>query len=182
MSTPENTGGETLPFGPLQMLVIGSEQTHFTGKILPELKRLTDDGLVRLVDLLVVSKRDGEIVSLQASDLPADEATEFGFLVGALIGLGADGEEGAAVGGAAGAAALEDGHIFDEGDVWYLADAIPEDGWAAVALIEHKWAIPLRDAIVGAGGFALADEWIHPSDLVALGAQLTDRFASTPSS
>jgi hypothetical protein len=36
-------------------------------------------------------------------------------------------------------------------------------------LIEHRWAIPLRDGIVAAGGFALADEWIHPADLVAAG-------------
>ena len=61
--------------------------------------------------------------------------------------------------------------------MWYLADAIPEDGWAAVALLEHRWAIPLRDAIIAAGGVALADEWIHPSDLVAVGAELHERYA-----
>ena len=32
---------------------------------------------------------------------------------------------------------------------------------AAIILLEHLWAIPLRDAIVDAGGIALADEWIH---------------------
>jgi hypothetical protein len=37
-------------------------------------------------------------------------------------------------------------------------------------LIEHLWAIPLRDKIVQAGGIALADEWIHPADLIAVGA------------
>ena len=30
-------------------------------------------------------------------------------------------------------------------------------------------AAPLRDAINGAGGLTLADEWIHPEDLVAIG-------------
>jgi hypothetical protein len=174
MSTAERSGRE---FGPLQMLVIGSDHARFTGEILPELRRLTDEGLVRLVDLLIVTKRNEEIVSLQASDLPPDDAIAFGALVGALIGLGADGEEGAEAGAVAGAAALEDGHVFGEDETWYLADTIPEDGWAAVALLEHRWAIPLRDAIVSAGGIALADEWIHPADLVALGAQLTDRFA-----
>jgi hypothetical protein len=38
-----------------------------------------------------------------------------------------------------------------------------------VALIEHLWAIPLRTAISGAGGVTLADEWVHPDDLIALG-------------
>ena len=32
-----------------------------------------------------------------------------------------------------------------------------------------RWAVPLRDAIVRAGGKALADEWLHPSDLAELG-------------
>ncbi len=38
-----------------------------------------------------------------------------------------------------------------------------------MALIEHLWAIPLRDKIVEAGGVALADIWVHPSDLIATG-------------
>jgi uncharacterized membrane protein len=175
MSAAERPGAE---FGPVQMLVLGCDQARFTGEILPELRRLTDEGLVRLVDLLVVTKKDGEIVSLQASDLPPDEATAFGALIGALIGLGAEGEDGAMAGAIAGAAALEDGHVLGEEDAWFLADAIPDDAWAAIALIEHRWAIPLRDKIVSAGAFPLADEWIHPADLVALGTELTDRFSS----
>ena len=167
----------TLPFGPIQMLVISSERTTFTGKVLPELRRLSDEGLVRLVDLLFVAKRGGEIESVQATELSTEEAEEFGALAGALIGVGFAGEDGALAGAAAGAAELEDGHVFDEDEVWYLADTIPEDGWAAVALIEHRWAIPLRDAIVAAGGVALADEWIHPSDLIAVGAELHERYA-----
>ncbi len=170
--------GEKLPFGPMQMLVISSDQDRFTGEILPEFKRLSDEGLVRLVDLLVVRKKYGEIEAIQASELSIEEAEEFGALVGALIGVGVGGEDAALAGAVAGAAELEDGHLFDEDDVWYLADAIPDDGWAAVALIEHRWAIPLRDAILAAGGTALADEWIHPADLVALGTQLTERYAS----
>ena len=64
--------------------------------------------------------------------------------------------------------ALEDGHVFDE-DVWYVDDAIPNGTAAAVALLEHRWAIPLRDGIRNAGGFHLADAWIHPADLVGIG-------------
>ena len=39
----------------------------------------------------------------------------------------------------------------------------------AVALIERRWAIGLRSAITESGGALLADEWIHPVDLVAIG-------------
>jgi hypothetical protein len=46
---------------------------------------------------------------------------------------------------------------------------IPNGTAAAIALIEHRWAIPLCGAIIQAGGFMLADEWIHARDLVAAG-------------
>ncbi len=165
-----STGEGTLPFGPVQMLVLEFDRTRFEGEIMPELRRLGDAGIVRLIDLLIVQKRvGGEIEVIQSSDLTPDEAVEFGAIVGGLIGLGAQGEVGLEAGAALGAAALEDGHVFDEEEASYLADAIPEGSTAAIALIEHKWAIPLRDKIAAAGGVPLADEWIHPTDLVALG-------------
>ena len=62
-----------------------------------------------------------------------------------------DGEEGAEAGALAGAEAGEDGHIFDESEVWYLADTIPAGTSAAIALLEHRWAIPLREKIQASG-------------------------------
>ena len=53
--------------------------------------------------------------------------------------------------------------------MWDVADSI-EDGSAAVlALIEHLWAAPLRDAIAEAGGVPVSDGWVHPLDLVEIG-------------
>jgi hypothetical protein len=49
-----------------------------------------------------------------------------------------------------------------------LAD-IPNDSAAALVLIEHHWAVPLRDAIARAGGFRLSDGFISPLDLVEIG-------------
>ncbi len=157
-------------FGPVQILVVGFKETNFQGQVLDELKRLTDEGIVRLVDLAVVSKDDaGEIAAVELSGLSAEESAELGALAGAMIGLGMDGEEGMEEGAIAGAEAAEEGFIGEEA-VWSIADAIPEGTTAAVALIEHRWAIPLRDAIRSAGGVPLADSWIHPEDLVAFGA------------
>ena len=64
---------------------------------------------------------------------------------------------------------LGDGHLIPEEDAWYVADAIPNGSAAAIILLEHLWAIPLRNAIIDAGGIALADEWIHAKDLIAVG-------------
>jgi uncharacterized membrane protein len=169
MSTPTHTG-DGLILGPVQMLVVGFEDDRFTGEIREELERLKEHDVVRMIDLLLVKKNDdGEIEVVQQSDLDQNEAEEFGAIVGALVGFGAGGEEEAELGAIAGAAELEDGHVFDDDAVWYLSDAIPEGTAAAVALIEHRWAIPLRDKIARAGGVTLSDAWIHPADLVAVG-------------
>jgi uncharacterized membrane protein len=169
MSTPTHTD-EGLTLGPVQMLVVGFEGDNFTGEIRKELARLKENDVIRLIDLLLVKKNDdGELEVLQQSDLDQEEAEEFGALVGALVGFGMGGEEEAERAAIAGAAELEDGHVFDDDAVWYLGDAIPEGTAAAVALIEHRWAIPLRDMIAKAGGVTLADEWIHVKDLVAVG-------------
>jgi uncharacterized membrane protein len=155
--------------GPVQMLVLGFSEPEFTGKIAAQLDQLRVHDLVRIVDALVVQKDDsGDIVALKASDLSRDEATEMGAIAGLLIGLGAgEPELGATVGAAEGA----DGHLIPDAETWVVADTIPNGSAAAIILFEHLWAIPLRDAIVDAGGVALADEWIHPADLIALGIE-----------
>jgi hypothetical protein len=56
-------------------------------------------------------------------------------------------------------------------------DAIPNGSAAAIALIEHRWAVGLRDAIREAGGFHLADAWVHPADLIAVGLVAAEEAA-----
>jgi uncharacterized membrane protein len=158
-----------MTMGPVQLLVVGFEGEDFKGEILAELDRLRENDIVRLIDLAFVRKdADGKVEKMMRSDLAPEEAEAFGAVVGALIGFGAAGDEGAELGAVEGAAALEDGHVFDE-EVWYVDDAIPNGTAAAVALLEHRWAIPLREGVRRAGGFHLADAWIHPADLVGIG-------------
>ncbi|HTU84292.1 MAG TPA: hypothetical protein VMF57_01890 [Solirubrobacteraceae bacterium] len=159
-----------MSIGPVQVLVIGFAGGDFHGQIREELVRLREHDVVRLIDVLFVRKdADGNVERLQHSDLSADEASELGAIAGALIGLGAGGVEGAEAGAELGAEVGAEDHVLPEG-VWYVDDVLPNDTAAAVALIEHRWAIGLRDAIRDAGGFHLADAWIHPLDLVAIGA------------
>ena len=171
MSADATTDAQTVPFGPVQMLVVGFETNRLEGKVLAELKRLREADIVRLVDLLVVAKDDqGELATVQATDLSQDEAMQLGALIGALIGLGTGDEDTMAAAAVAGAEEMADSHLLDESEVWYVADAIPDGTTAAIALLEHRWAIPFRDAILDQGGIVLADEWIHAADLIAVGA------------
>jgi len=160
-------------FGPVQIMVVGFEDPNFTGEIMGELRRLREADLVRVIDLIVVNKdANGDVMSVEVSDLDDDERAQFGAIAGALVGLGMEGdEEGATAGALAGAEEAEDGFLGEEA-VWSVADVIPTGTTAAVALLEHRWAIPLRNAITRAGGVPLADTWLHPEDLIAVGAAL----------
>ena len=58
--------------------------------------------------------------------------------------------------------------MFDPNE-WDVLEDIPNSSAAALVLLEHRWAIPLRESIRGEGGIALGDLWLHPRDLVAAG-------------
>jgi len=160
-----------MAIGPVQLIVLGFDHPKFHGEIIAELERLRESDTVRVIDALAVYKdAEGELEVEHLSNLSQDEAIELGSKVGALIGLGIDGEEGFAAGAAAGAAAGEDGiEVFSEEDAWDVVEEIPNDSAAALVLIEHHWAIPLRDAVVRAGGFRISDGFISPLDLVEIG-------------
>lgn len=157
--------------GPVQLLVLGFDQPDFQGGIMAELQRLRDSDTVRLLDGLAVYKDpDGNVAELHMSQLDGAEMDELGATIGALIGFGAGGEEGAELGAELGMATVEEREgVFDAEGAWDVLADIPPDTAAALLLIEHRWAVPLRDAVALAGGTRLASEFISPLDLVAVG-------------
>jgi uncharacterized membrane protein len=160
-----------MAIGPVQLIVLGFTHPDFHGEIIAELERLRESDTVRVIDSLAVYKdANGEIEVEHLSNLTQDEAVELGSKVGALVGLGIEGEEGAEVGAEAGAEAAADGiKVFDEEAEWDVIEDIPNDSAAALVLLEHHWAVPLRDAIARAGGFRISDGFISPLDLVGIG-------------
>jgi uncharacterized membrane protein len=160
-----------MAIGPVQLLVLGFKHPDFSGEIREELDRLRDNDLTRVIDALAVRKdADGNVQTLHESQLSGDEQAAFGALIGGLIGLGAAGEEGFELGAERGAEAVaERGGVFSEEEAWDVVEEIPADTAALLVLLEHRWAIGLRDAIARAGGFRLASEFISPLDLVAIG-------------
>jgi uncharacterized membrane protein len=160
-----------MAIGPVQLIVLGFRHPDFRGEIIAELERLRESDTVRVIDSLAVYKdADGELEVQHLSNLSTDEAIELGSTVGALIGLGIEGEEGMAAGAAAGAEATADGiDAFADADEWDVLADIPNDSAAALILIEHHWAVPLRDAVARAGGVRLADAFISPLDLIEVG-------------
>ena len=160
-----------MTIGPVQLIVLGFPEPNFHGQIIDELERLRESGTVNVVDALAVHKdQDGEVEVMHLSNLSQEEAIELGTKVGALIGLGIEGEEGMEAGALAGAQAAADGiHMYTDEDAWDVLEEIPNGSAAALLLLEHRWAIPLRDAIAAAGGFRISDGFISPLDLIAIG-------------
>jgi uncharacterized membrane protein len=160
-----------MAIGPVQLIVLGFSHPDFHGEVIAELERLRESDTVRVIDAIAVYKdAQGELEVEHLSNLTQEEAVELGSKVGALIGLGIEGEEGAAIGAEAGAEAAAEGiSVFDDAEAWDVLEEIPNDTAAALILLEHHWAVPLRDAIARAGGFRLADAFISPLDLVAIG-------------
>jgi hypothetical protein len=136
----------------VQVLVVGFDEPSFSGEVLAELTRLREAGIVRLVDVLLVSRdADGTFETLPP---PPGADAGLGRRVVDLLGLpeGQDEEPDA-----------------PEGDTWSLADAVPPGGTCAVALIEHVWAQPLVETIGRAGGRVLDETWLASADRERLG-------------
>jgi len=161
-----------MAIGPVQLIVLGFDHPDFHGEIIAELERLRDSDMVRVIDSIAVYKdADGELEVEHLSNLTEQEAIELGSKIGALIGLGVEGEEGMETGAVLGAeqAAADGIQVFAGAEEWDVLGEIPNNSAAALILLEHHWAVPLRDAIARAGGFRISDGFISPLDLVEIG-------------
>ena len=170
-----------MAIGPVQLIVLGFDHPEFHGEIKAELERLRETDTIRVIDALAAYKdANGDVEVEHLSNLTRDEAIELGTTIGALIGLGADGEEGFEAGAVAGAEIAAEGGvqpISNDPDAWDILEGIPNDSAAALILVEHQWAVGLRDAVLRAGGFRISDGFISPLDLVAVGLLTAEEAA-----
>jgi len=167
-----------MAIGPVQLIVLGFRQPNFHGEILAELERLRANDAVRVIDAIVVYKdAAGELEAEHITNLSRDDVIELDSKVAALVGLGFEGEAGAAAGAQLGAEAGAAGDNLlglNVDDEWDVLEDIPNDSAAALVLLEHHWAVPLRDAVARAGGFRISDAFISPLDLVEIGLMQAD--------
>ena len=145
--------------GPVQVVVVGFDHPSFSGEVIAEFTRLEEAGIVRLVDLLLVSRaEDGSFETVTDDKIPA----HFGPLAAGVLAWPKDED-----------VALPEPE--GEASTWSLADAVPPRGTAAVALIEHRWASPLREAILRNGGRPLDETWLARDDLDRLERMIAER-------
>ncbi len=122
-----------MDIGPVEILVVSFPGSEFTGEIAPVLADLVESGLIRVIDLVFVTKTaDGDVVGVELSDLDADTSSAYQQHVEEPSGM------------------LSDEDIEDLG-----ADLAPGSS-AAILLFEHVWATRFRDAVVNSGGELVA--------------------------
>ena len=160
-------------YGPMQLLVIGFGQAALPLDFVNQLRRLRDDGVIRLVDAVYVAKDEhGDCTEIRVTDFSEEEMAIFGTLAGALFGFGAAGEDGAVVGAVIGEMAAEAEEFgLDSDDMDEIADRIPRGSSAAFILLEHLWAIGLKESLRNTNGAVIAHGWLTPATLIAMGEQ-----------
>ena len=138
-----------MTLGPLEYLVVGFEGNRFTGQILRELRAARDKGIIRVVDLLFLTKDEsGNLAAMELSDLSGEEAEQLGPIAGDLL------------------------QVFEPDDVEAAASNIPTNSSAGLLLFEHTWAVGLKEAIMNAGGIPLAGGLVAPAVVQLLEAEL----------
>jgi hypothetical protein len=117
------------PLGPVEYLTFYFEGNRFRGEIIPALTELTDSGLIRIIDLAVVSKDgDGNVTIFEANELSEDVALALDILDYEMIGM------------------------LSEEDLMLLADELPKNSTAAALLVDNVWAANFAQAIRNANG------------------------------
>lgn len=137
---------ETL--GPVEFLVVRFPGSRFTGEITPALIELIDAGLVRIIDLVFVSKdEDGNVAAFELSELD-DEDTAASF--GALY-------------------TEDEADLLSDEDLEIAAEGLAPGDSAAVLVWEDVWAARFAAAVRDSGGEILALERI-PREVVLAAA------------
>ena len=126
----KNEQSQTL--GPVDYLMVGFPGNKFTGKIMPELMDLEQRDIVRVIDLVFVTKdANGKVFVTEAKDLQGDAGKAFETL------------------------AKNTQEWFYEGDITTIADRLPNESSAALLLYENVWARKFKEALLEADAVLL---------------------------
>ena len=149
MSTPKTRGESKEMPGTLQVLAVRFDAgAEFEGRLLAEVDRLRGRGVLRLLDVLFITKdEDGAIERIVVAD-----GDDFGELLSRIFPL-----DGA---GAVEPAADDGLSSFDPADAWALAVSLPPGTAIAFLLVEHTWAQALLDTITETGGVLLGNGFL----------------------
>jgi len=138
-----------MTLGPLEYTVIGFAEGRFDGSIAREIGKVVDAGIIRLVDVVLLTKdADGEGAALEVDAKDDPLFAGFAPLLAHRMAL------------------------LTPEDLETILDTIPPQTSALALLFEHRWAEDLKDAVGDAGGFLISRSVIPPEVLEEVAAEL----------
>lgn len=133
-----------IALGPVDYLIVEwPAGTKFNGGLLKELANLTDRGLIRVLDLVFVTKgEDGVVAGLALADIDHDGALDLVEFEGASSGL------------------------IGEADYDDAGGALAPGASAAILLYENRWARGFAELVRASGAELVARGGIPAADLI----------------
>jgi hypothetical protein len=131
-----------MTFGPLDFIALEFPGNRFRGDILPELFDLVQSGIIRIVDMVIVLKReDGSLMVRELQELDRDH-------IAVIDPLKA-----------------ESNQMITQADIDMIAGQLDNNSTAGLMLIENLWAKKVKQSMLDADGRLLFFERI-PHDVV----------------
>jgi uncharacterized protein DUF6325 len=138
-----------MTLGPLEYTVIGFEGNRFNGEIAREIEKVVDAGIIRLVDVVFITKDiGGDVTVVEVDNKDDPRFAGFAPLLGGLRGL------------------------LTDDDIVAIGESLPVNSSGLALLFEHRWAEALKDAMTGAGGFLISRATVSPEILEEINAEL----------
>lgn len=129
--------------GPVDWLVVEFPGSRFNGEIAPTITDLVDREIIRVLDLLMLRKDDGNLEAFEIAELEDSELGELREYEAELAML------------------------LSAEDVEAVAAAIEPGSSAACLVFENRWAAPFASAVRRAGGQLVANGRIPVQALLA---------------
>jgi hypothetical protein len=135
---------ENGPLGPISYLVVEFPGSKMTGEGLPILVDLVDRGVIRILDLVFVTKgEDGSLGVIALADLDHDGTLDLAVFEGVSSGL------------------------VSQEDLAEAALVISPGSSAAILIFENRWATPFIQALRRGEAQLVAAGYIPQDDVVA---------------
>lgn len=123
--------------GPISYLIVEFPGNRMTGRGLPMLAELVERGVIRVLDLVFVTRgTDGTTTRVEWRDLAGDDEVDVSIFEGASSGL------------------------VDDADIADAEGAIQPGSSAAILIFENRWAAPFVDALRDGGAELVAAGYV----------------------
>ncbi len=133
------------PVGPVDIAVVAFDEPKFDGSIASAIADLVGQGIVRVLDIVLVNKdAAGEVAILEVTDVDGDGIPDLVAVQGDIPGL------------------------IAEDDARAFIEEMPEDSAIAVIAWENTWLVKARNAIASSGGTLVGFERIPAEDVMAV--------------